>query len=143
MVGWGLNFCLSIVSAGRRYNYSTGDYSPPYRRAANTVVPSDALTSCMCILLYRRATDTLGFRRSTMLRIQCASADTLSSTANTLIPLVQAGSLDLRTRIRKICGLAVHTLRYPSELIAEIIRFAAFLNTDAGQVALYVDTQET
>ena len=78
-----------------------------------------------------------------MLGIDCASVDTLSSTADTLTPLVQAGSLYLHTRIRKICGLAVHTLRYPSELIAEIIRFAAFLNTDAGQVALCVDTRET
>ena len=78
-----------------------------------------------------------------MLGIKCASADTLSSTADTLTPLLQAVSLDLHTRIRKICGLAVHGLRYPSELIAEIIRCAAFLNIDAGQVALCVDTRET
>ena len=78
-----------------------------------------------------------------MLGIKCASADTISATADTLTPLVQAVSLDLHTCIRKICGLAVHTLRYPSELIAEIIRCVAFLNTDAGQVAVSVDTRET
>ena len=75
-----------------------------------------------------------------MLGIKCASADTLSSTADTLTPLLQAVSVDLHTCI---CGLAVHGLRYPSELIAEIIRCAAFLNTDAEQVALCVDTRET
>ena len=78
-----------------------------------------------------------------MLGIKCASADTISATADTLTPLVQAVSLDLHTRIRKICGLAVHALRYPSELIAKIIRCAAFLNTDDGQVAVSVDTRET
>ena len=75
-----------------------------------------------------------------MLGIKCASADTISATADTLTPLVQAVSLDLYTRIRKICGLAVHALRYSSELIVEIIRCAAFLNTDAGQVAVSVNT---
>ena len=143
MVGWGLSCCQSTVSAGRRYNCSTIDHTPPYRRAANTVVPSDALTSCLYTLVYRRAADIVGFKRSTMLGINCASTDTLSSTADTLIPLVQAGSLYLHTRIRKICGLVVHALRYPLELTAEIIRFAAFLNIDAGQVALCVDTRET
>ena len=78
-----------------------------------------------------------------MLGIKCASADTLSSTADTLTPLLQAVSLDLHTCIRKICGLVIHGLRYPSELIAEIIKYAAFLNTDAGHVALCVDTRET
>ena len=89
MVGWGLNCCQSTVSAGCRYNCSTRDHTPPYRRATNTVVPSNALTSCMCTLVYRQAADTVGFRRSTMLGINCASADTLSSTADTLTPLVQ------------------------------------------------------
>ena len=143
MVGWGLNCCQSTVSAGRRYNGSTRDHTPPYRRAADTVVPSHARTSFLCTLVYRRAADTIGFRRSTMLGSNCASADTLSSTTDTLTPLVQAGSLYLHTRICKICRIAVHALRYPSELIAEIIRFAAFLNTDAEQVALCVDTRET
>ena len=78
-----------------------------------------------------------------MLGIKCASANTISATADTLTPLVQAVLLDLHTRIRKICGLAIHALKYPSELIAEIIRCAAFLNTDAGQVAVSVDTRET
>ena len=140
MVGWGLNCCPSIVSTDRRYNFSTRDHSPSYRQATDTVVHYDARTSLLCILVYRRATDTVGFRRSTMMGSNCASADTFSSTADTLTPLVQAGSLYLHTHIRKICGLAIHGLRYPSELIAEIIRFAAFLNTDAGQVALCVDT---
>ena len=75
-----------------------------------------------------------------MLGSNCASADTLSSTTDSLTPLVQAGSLYLHTRIRKICGLAIHALRFPSELIAKIIRCTAFLNTDAGQVALCVHT---
>ena len=75
-----------------------------------------------------------------MLGSNYASADTHSSTVDTFIPLVQVGSLHLHTCIHKICGLAVHALRYPSELIAENITFAAFLNTDAGQVALCVDT---
>ena len=114
MVGWGLNCCQSTVSAGRRYNSSTRDHTPPYWRAADTMVHSDARTSFLCTLVYRRAADTIGFRQSTMLGINYASADTLSSTADTLIPLVQASSLYLHTRIRKICGLAVHALRYPS-----------------------------
>ena len=143
MVGWGLNCCQSTVSTGHRYNCSTRDHTPLYRRTADMMVPSNALTSCLCTLVYRRAADTVGFKRSTMLGINCASADTLSSTADTLTPLVQAGSLYLHTRIRQICGLAVHALRYPSELIAEIIRFATFLKTDARQVALCVDTRET
>ena len=78
-----------------------------------------------------------------MLGIKCASTDTISATADTLTPLVLAVSLDLHTRIRKICGLAVHALRHPSELIAEIIRCTALLNTDAGQVTVSVDTRET
>ena len=77
-----------------------------------------------------------------MLGSNCASADTLSSTADSLIPLIQVGSLYLHTRIRKICGLVVHALKFPSELIAEIMRCATFLNTDAKQVALCVDTRE-
>ena len=117
--------------------------SQPYRRAADTVVPSDARTSFLCTLMYRRAADTVGFRCSTMLGSNCASADTLSSSVDSLTPLVQAGSLYLHTRIWKICGLAVHTLRFSLELIGEIIRCAAFLNIDVGQVALCVDTRET
>ena len=143
MVGyWGPNYCESIVSAGRRYNGSTRDHTHPYRRPADTVVPSNAGTSFLCTLVYRQAADTVGFTWLTMLGSNCASADTLSSTADSLTPLIQAGSLYLYTRICKIYGLVVHALRFPLELIAEIIRCAAFLNTDAGQIVLCVDTQE-
>ena len=114
----------------------------PYWQAADMVVPSDPGTSFLCTLEYRWAADTVGFKWSTMLGRNCASADILSSTADSLTPLVQVGSLYLHSRIRKIYGLAVHALRFPSEFIAEIIRCAAFLNIDAGQVALCVDTRE-
>ena len=77
-----------------------------------------------------------------MLESNSTSTDTLSSTVDNLTPLIQASSLYLHTRIRKKCGLIVHALRFPSELMAAIIRCAAFLNIDAGEVALCVDTRE-
>ena len=115
MVGWGPNCCESTLSAGCRYNGSTQDHTHPYQRAADTVVPSDAGTSFLCTLVYRRAADIVGFRWSTMLGSNCASTNTLSSTTNNLTPLIQAGSLYLHTCIRKICGLTVHALRFPSK----------------------------